>query len=1421
MKLKTIFLVLILGLAVFLPVYSKSYSLAWQGTAPIEEASSKNFEDSTSPNMMPKDQSSEDQIMEPDIAIIPTPLTNASWYYGGAIAAGQKHYYVLENVPFNSAKYKIQGYEWNPASQNIDVYVKFGEVPTTSDYDYKASTSAQFETVDVVIPKDDEYGDMYIMIYCVSGSGYESTWAHYVSDGNGCWRTADYIATPHFNDPPKTINDHVDATDLNDFFKVYLYSGQKFTIDAETIGLTYGVECYFYDEDHNLIASDTSGIWIDITYFITAFETMYYYIQFRNIGSTTHGYTADLTDDHVDNNNRYDDAKKYSAFNISGTGVTNDMNTNDVNDYWYFRADSGQKISITITIDDTLDSPYYDAYLYSTSNPINDDYVKYDSVGTTLTITYYCPEYYTSEVHGHGNLIYLRIWNAALHYGVPDVTSHYTISLTRSYDEANDRMSTAPSYTVWGNNSTPKYGDLTGEADNNDWFKISTKTGYTIKINFNASSAVPNPYLDGYLYDDSGALLMIDSNFNISITYTARYDGDYYFRLYEAAASYYYGSYIGSATYDWYIYTSAFDGNDNFTTAEYKEPPITILSTVSSADPDDFYQFEVPSGYEIELSGICNPDVQLSLYDHTEAELAFDGTSPWSITYHHTGLSTETFYAGVHNIAMHPAVDYELTISLNKIDPDGDGEMADATYVSLSPGDSDDGSDSIGGIDINDYYSFDSCSGDKILITVDGPDDLVTRIVKEDSSGNELTLVEEVIAGDPVTLEYFPNDFYPGDIYYLRVSAPDGVPSGSYDWNITRVEFDIEDGYMSYSEELESGMSLTIDGELSDTDTNDWFAIKLRSGERIDIDLASTMPAPHVGFTLLAGFYWEQLDNGTALHANYTNLDGFSMWVYIQVVNEAKVPGDYTLEISLMLIDDDNNGAPEIAENMPYDSNEVDELGIDDINDFYGIEINSGYNLTVQFNAYGFSGLPVFCALYDEAGTLVYLIVNTFGTLTFTNPEFEPFIGYVQFYNIAPLVGYNASASEGEYHWNATLVNDDPDGDFNKAITLTGPTEIVNDHMFANITFPSYNLSDINDFYKIDLDLGDVLSLSVSISGVTDPWFEVYVYDSSYNIVASATGSDAYDLIFNVGDQAGTYYIRLYNRALKGGDYTMAVSVSEDSDSYMGGATPVTPGPQTPDSMSDVDISDFYSIELQPGWRMKVNASVTGTTPDVDLRIYDPDELSVIADPIGTNYLEVEFSATKNGTYYIEFYNTGGTTVNYDWWIEVYEDENGVFATATSVGVGDINDDVQELDKFDYFTFAGIAGEEFTITCTLPGGLALEMYLYNSTEGLIDADTTPPGLALTYVPSSDETFYLLIANPTGDTGSYTFTVTGTVTSPGPTATPTGPTGGFFDFLNNEWLGLPIWVWIAIGAGALVVIIITTVVIVVVRKRRRP
>ncbi len=1119
-KFKTYILILLFGLAFFAPLASDAIG--------INTDNSIN-EDENIASIPPIDE----ENLTPNAPMTYT-LANATWFSPGTISAGQDIYFVLEDVPFNSGKYRFGGWEWSPATINIDVYMKFEAHPTTSDYDYRAQSSDQYEYTEVPVPNDDEYGDMYILIHCVSGSGTVSAIAWYVDDYNGCWRSADSRSST------QTYTTTLSGTDTYDFYRVYLYSGDILTIDADVL-VGSGVGLYLYSPDRVLLDSDLTGLWMDITYEVTAFETGYYYLEFKCLSDAYNNYHVVLTQDKTDVDNRYT-----GAFLLNPeTSYLGAMAPSDVNDYYYFYADSGDHLQITVTINDPVSSPYFDMYIYASPSAINDNYLVYDASGTTLTADFYSSEFYTQEVSPYTsqNKIYIRLWNAAYHYGMADSSAGYTITLTRSWDVVNDQMATAPAYTLWGNNTTPKYGDLNGASDVNDWFRITTKVGYTIKIALNCTPSTPNPYIDGYLYTNAGALLVSDTSYNITLTYTASYTGDYFFRAYEAAAGYSYGDYSGNSPYYYYIYTTDVDGNDNFADAEWVEPDVTIPSAVSVADLDDYFVFEVPSGYQIHAYGTAtNLNTDLYLYDSSQAQVALDDNDPWDITYQHKGLNTELYYARIFNAGGYPVTTYSLTIDLLNIDPDVDGSLVDATTLLITTGENETGTDSLGTTDINDYFSFRTVAGDQILITVTGTDGLVTRLVKDDGTGVEVTLAESVVTSGTATIEFSPNAYYNGEYYYLRVCAPDGTPVGAYNWNVTLIEYDIEDGYWWYANVLEVAPNIIETSSLSPTDTNDWYKLNMPSGCFIDVTVSTTNLAdPHMGVNFYGIFSSGIIyDNGSSISFNHTNLFDYSGEVWFQIVNEGYNSGDYTIEVTITFFDNDNNGGMIIADDLPLDANTDGELGYDDINDFYAIEVRSGYNLTIHYNSSHYLGINSGVKLLDADYTLYYYNIGTIGSVTFINKYLSPIVFYLQFYNPCRMFGFNETESVMTYTFNATLINNDPDGDFDRATVLDlKEPAIITDTLFANETKPEY--PDINDFFVVEMNKNGNLTLEITISLVSDPWFGFYIYDENQNMVASVTNGTALSLIF-IANTTGTYYIRAYNTALKEGAYTMIVT---------------------------------------------------------------------------------------------------------------------------------------------------------------------------------------------------------------------------------------------------------------------------------------
>ncbi|MHA2271920.1 MAG: hypothetical protein ACXACI_08660 [Candidatus Hodarchaeales archaeon] len=283
-------------------------------------------------------------------------------------SVGQWKYYKLA-IPFNSALYRVVAYEYSgdATTMNIDMYVKFNDLPTPYDYDYKRATGGYYEYLRRDVPEDDEYGTMYILVRCSWGAGHFKIRGWYQSDANGAWRSADQKASP--SSPLQYgVQTHIGGSlsyyDLNDFYKVYLYSGQTLYISTTatpTYETTYGARLYIYGPSHNYLKYDY-GYVLSTWYTVTSYYDGWYYIRFNNPDYNTYSYSGYITDYFNDPNNRH------TAPTTLVDGTTNGaMSYYDINDYAMFEADSGEKIKLEITFSNYVSYPGYYFMLYTTT----------------------------------------------------------------------------------------------------------------------------------------------------------------------------------------------------------------------------------------------------------------------------------------------------------------------------------------------------------------------------------------------------------------------------------------------------------------------------------------------------------------------------------------------------------------------------------------------------------------------------------------------------------------------------------------------------------------------------------------------------------------------------------------------------------------------------------------------------------------------------------------------------------------------------------------------------------------------------------------------------------------------------------------------------------------------------------------------
>jgi len=745
-----------------------------------------NYNNSTISNSK---QSSDSTTLSKEFHSNAITYTNSTTVYATLYYTDSEIIWLFEDIPFNSSNYYVEIFEYyNPDFINVDLFIKFESIPTINDYDYcSTSLSSEKEVICIEAPKEKDYGDLYILAYCTSGSGSISMNSWYVLDFNGCWRTADEIPTPINGETIFTKSDNVSSTDKNDFYKIFLYSGQILSINSQVTSIwgSNQVDLYLYDENFNLLEIDSSGFNLNIEFNITISENQFYYItyKFSEIVNGTHFYNFNITDLNVDRDNLFN-SPFLPKMNIDGI-YYGSMNNSDFNDYWIFYANSGELISINIAIiDEDIEAPYYDAFIFTTDGQkLSDSCATKDSGGTNLNLTYYCGEYNSTETYvGSKNLVFLRLWNAARKLEVNDTASYIISIIHKGWVSNDDSMFSSEEYiSNYSNDTKYKQADLSYSYDINDFYKINTTLGFNIKISVLKFNLYENP-IWGILYDMTGNILAQEFIGNISISYIAAYSGIYYFRTYEYSASEMNNSYTGKHNYHFFIYTCQIDStNNDFSQAQIIELNQIIYSDVNLYDKIDVFSFCLESGFVFALEFNFIEKLDVYFYNSSLSQILDYSIEKNIFSFQNVAYEDQEFFIYINNTYESELVAY--TLNVNYVLYENDDSIYFAQHIPILNINPISGEDSISIIDINDYYYFFLKTNEYLNLTINSTTNLLAVIIQEVNK-TRIQIYENIINDNGIINFYFSGSVSKtiDNKFYLRLYNPNGTSYGNYSW---------------------------------------------------------------------------------------------------------------------------------------------------------------------------------------------------------------------------------------------------------------------------------------------------------------------------------------------------------------------------------------------------------------------------------------------------------------------------------------------------------------------------------------------------------------------------------------------------------------------------------------------------------------
>jgi hypothetical protein len=292
-------------------------------------------------------------------------------------------------------------------------------------------------------------------------------------------------------------------------------------------------------------------------------------------------------------------------------------------DYWKITTNADGKLNLYLTSPGGVSGPYLEMYLYDKDGTTLINSQRFINTTSTLSTDGLAAGTYYVEING----------NHTTDVG-PYILSDSLFTTGYGNDaEPNNNASQAVNLPI-NNTTTGHIGYYyNNQRDTTDWYKVTTNADGKLNLYFTSPSGVNGPYLEMYLYDKNGTIVISSQRF-INTTSTLSTDG-------LAAGTYYveidgnhptdFGPYILSDS----LFTTGqgVDKEPNNNAAQADTLPLNNTTTGhigyyynNQRDTTDWYKVTTNADGELNLyltspDGVNGPYLEMYLYDK-------DGTTP-------------------------------------------------------------------------------------------------------------------------------------------------------------------------------------------------------------------------------------------------------------------------------------------------------------------------------------------------------------------------------------------------------------------------------------------------------------------------------------------------------------------------------------------------------------------------------------------------------------------------------------------------------------------------------------------------------------------------------------------------------------------------------------------------------------------------
>jgi len=313
---------------------------------------------------------------------------------------------------------------------------------------------------------------------------------------------------------------------------------------------------------------------------------------------------------------------------------------------------------------------------------------------------------------------------------------------------------------------------------------------------------------------------------------------------------------------------------------------------------------------------------------------------------------------------------------------------------------------------------------------------------------------------------------------------------------------------------------------------------------------------------------------------------------------------------------------------------------------FYKITLAPGEVLRAKLSGAGGTDFDLYAyenvQLWDE-----YIITASANE---TSSEDMNFVAWEDNFYIIDVYSYQGS---GDYTLSVDIVEtinlDDGDNSLSEASFIASGDTITGD---LNEYY------DMDDYYEITLNAGQILYASLEVPVQVNTDFDLFILDSSGNQLDVSEAAYGNEEASAYAVDAGNYYVNVW--AYDGiGTYTLYVEIqvgtSTDSNNDMNSAESFTGNYITGTVNEYNDVDDYFMVTLAAGEALTL--TMTGpTAADFDLYLYNSNSNVVASSQEITSSEAISYTAPVSGTYYINPYaytgfgtyyiylNTGGSS---------------------------------------------------------------------------------------------------------------------------------------------------------------------------------